>query len=72
MVTHTNHVIARAGFTLREAFGTLKIFATSSCQMLGEDKKKSYHLSVGLLAGTVLCYGKSGPSYCITVYKMVR
>ena len=32
MVTLNYHVIARAGFTLRGAPGTLKIFATSSCQ----------------------------------------
>ena len=33
MVMPINRVIARAGFTLREAFGTLEIFATSFCQI---------------------------------------
>ena len=31
MVTLANHVIALAELTLREAFGTLEIFATSFC-----------------------------------------
>ena len=33
MVMPTNHIIARDGFTLREALGTLEIFATFSCQI---------------------------------------
>ena len=33
---------------------------------IGEDQKKSHHLSAELLAGTVPFYGKSGPGYCIT------
>ena len=33
MVELTNHVIARAGFTLHGAPGALKIFATSFCQI---------------------------------------
>ena len=28
---------------------------------IGEDQKKPYDFSSGLLAGTALCYGKSGP-----------
>ena len=36
---------------------------------IGEDQKKSYHLSVRPLAGTVPYYGKSGPSFCITYVK---
>ena len=36
---------------------------------IGEDQKKSQHLSAGLQAGTVPCYGKSGPSYWITFIK---
>ena len=53
MVTlnYNYHVIAQAGFTLREAPGTLTIFATSSCQTYKcRPKIKSYHLSAGLLA----------------------
>ena len=33
---------------------------------IGENQKKSHHLSAGPLASTVPYYGKSGPSYCIT------
>ena len=33
MVTPTDHVITRAGFTLSGDPGTLRIFATSSCQI---------------------------------------
>ena len=40
MVTHTNHVISRAGFTLRAVPCTLGIFATSSCLNTSEDQKK--------------------------------
>ena len=36
---------------------------------VGEDQKKSRHLSKGPLAGTAPYYGKSGPSYCITFIK---
>ena len=41
------HVIARAGFTLRGAPGTLGIFATSFCQILVKSKEMSYPLSAG-------------------------
>ena len=36
---------------------------------IGEDQKKSHHLSVEPLASIVPYYGKSGPSYCITFVK---
>ena len=39
--TPTNHVIARAGFTLRGALGTLEIFSTSFSQILVKTKKVS-------------------------------
>ena len=38
---------SRAGFTLREAPGTLGIFATSFCQIQVKTKKKSYNLRAG-------------------------
>ena len=70
MVTPTNHVIARARFTLRGALGTLEIFATFFCKYtVGEDQKKSLHVSAGALAGNVPYYGKSGPGYCIRFKK---
>ena len=51
MVTPTNHVIARAEYTLRSAPGTLGIFETSSCRMQVKTKKVlAYHLSEGPLA----------------------
>ena len=62
MVTPTNYVFARAGFTLRRALVTLKIFVTSFHQIYVKIKKKSLHLIVGLLAGTIPYYGKFGPS----------
>ena len=36
---------------------------------IGEDRKKSHHLSSGPLAGTVTYYVKSGSGYCITFIK---
>ena len=70
MVTPINHIIARAGLKLRGVLGTLEIFATSFCQMQVTDYQKKYHhLRAGLLAGSVLYYGKSGFSYCITLIK---
>ena len=42
MVTPTNHVIVPVGFTLPGAPGTLDIFLPN----IGEDQKKSYHLSI--------------------------
>ena len=53
MVTPTNHVIARAGFTLRRALGTLEIFATSFCQILVKTIKSLTIRAWGPLAGTV-------------------
>ena len=44
-------------------------FRNSFLQNIGEDQKKSHHLSAGALAGTLRYYGKSGPSYCITFIK---
>ena len=46
MLALTNHVIARAGFTLRAAPGSLEIFETSSCETY-EDQQKIYHLNMG-------------------------
>ena len=69
MVTPINHAIVRAGFTLREALGTSKIFATNYCQIYVKTEKMSHHQSAGPLAGTVPYYGKSGPSFCITFIK---
>ena len=68
MVTPANRVIARAGFTLcgPQALGD---FHNIFLPILGEDQKTSNHLSAGLLAGTVLYYGKSGSDYCITFIK---
>ena len=63
----TNHVIARARFTLGRALA-LWVFATSFFQIKvkTKNKKKSYHLSAGPHA---LCHGKSGSGYCITFKK---
>ena len=36
---------------------------------IGEDQKNLTILARGLLAGTTLYYGKSGPDKCITVIK---
>ena len=60
----TNHVIARVGFTLSWAPGTLNfcdIFAPNT----GEDQKV---LSECGVPGTVPCV-KSVPGYCITFIK---
>ena len=69
MVTPTNHVIARAGFTLRGALGTLRDFLSIFLPNIRENQKKSHHMSAGPVAGTVPHYGKSGPDYCITFMK---
>ena len=68
MVTSTSHVIARAGFTLRGALGTLEI-SNIFLSNIGKDQKKSHHASAGPLAVTVPYYGKSYPGYCITFIK---
>ena len=36
---------------------------------VGEDQKKSYDFSSGLLTRTASYYGKSGPNYCIMFTK---
>ena len=59
MVTSTNHVIPGAGYTLREAPGTLGIIATSSCQILVKTKKV-LPSKRGAPGGTVP-HGNSGP-----------
>ena len=66
MVTSTNHVVARAGFTLLGDPGALRIFATSFCQIQVKTKKSLTILALG--PGTVP-YGKSGPGYCIAFIK---
>ena len=68
MAPPTNQVIVRAEFTLRvhKHFGN---FCNIFLPNIGEDQKKSHHLSAGLLAGTMPYYGKSGPGYCITFIK---
>ena len=62
MVTATNYVTARAEFSLRGTLDSLGIFATFSSD-IGENQKKSYHLSVEPPDGTEP-YGRSGPGYC--------
>ena len=47
----------------------LRAFRNIFLPNIGKDQKKSHHLSVGRLAATVPCYGKSGPSYCIMFIK---
>ena len=70
MVALTNHVIDWAVFTLREASGTLEIFAKSSCQIQVKAKKKVLPSERGAL-GTV-SYGKFGPGYCVTFIKRLN
>ena len=62
-------LFARSGITLRGAFGTLGDFRKIFFSNIGEDQKKSHHLSAGPIAGTAPYYGKSGPSDCITFVK---
>ena len=57
-----NHVIDRAGLTLRGALSTLEDFAKSFCQIQMKTKKS---LTIWPLASTVP-YGKSGPGDYIT------
>ena len=47
MVTPTNHVIAMAGFTLREDPGTLEIFRNIFLTNMNGDQQNSYHLGIG-------------------------
>ena len=70
MVRPTNHVIARAGFTLREVPDTLGSFAISSCQIYLKTEKtlKLLRSERGAPAETVP-YGKSGTGYYITFIK---
>ena len=44
-------------------------FFTIFLPKVGEDQKKSHHLSAGPLAGTVPYFGKFGTGYCITFTK---
>ena len=69
MVTLTNLVFARTKFILRGALGTLEIFGTFFCQIIGEDQKKLPHLSARPSAGFMPYYGKFGPDYCIAFIK---
>ena len=66
IVTLTNHVIDRAGFTLRGAFGTLEIFAKASCKYV-KTKKKVMPCESG--APRAVPFGKFAPGYCITSIK---
>ena len=66
MITLTNYVIDRAGFTLSGAPGTLEIFAKSSCQILVKTKKV---LPSESGAPATVPYSKSASGYCITVIK---
>ena len=58
MVTPTNHVIARAGFTLRGAFGAghlaLWDFRNIFLPNTGKDQKKFYDLSAALALSHML------------------
>ena len=67
MVAPTNHVFARAGYTLRGAFGTSGIFANIFQPSIEEDQKKSLTNERGI-PGTV-AYGKFGPAHCVTFIK---
>ena len=67
MVTPTNQVIARAGFTLRGASGTLGIFCNIFLPNIDKDHKKV--LPSERRAPGTAPYGKSGPGYCITFIK---
>ena len=50
--------------------GNLEIFATClELPNVGNDQKKSHHLSAELLAGTLQYDCKSDPGYCITFIK---
>ena len=59
MVPLTYHVIARAGFTLHGAPGTVEIFAVSFCQTYVQTKNEVLP-SESSARGTVL-YGKFRP-----------
>ena len=50
MVAPTSDVTARAGFTLHGSPGTSENFPNIFLPNVGEDQKKSYHLSAGSLA----------------------
>ena len=65
IITPTNHVIARAEFTLSWAPGTLR-FSQYFPANTGEDQQKV--LSKRWAPGTVP-YVKSVPGYCITLKK---
>ena len=71
MVTLTNHVIARAGSTLREplAFGD---FCDIFLPDIGKGQKKILPFEHGAPADTVLASGKSGPGFCITFIKRLN
>ena len=70
MVTVTNYVIDRAGFTFHGALGTSEIFEKASCQVQMKTKKKVLP-SVGGVPGTVP-YGESARGYCITLMKRLN
>ena len=61
----TNHVIARVGFTLSWAPGTLRFFQYFRAKYRRRPKKV---LSERGAPGTVPCV-KSVPGYCITIIK---
>ena len=68
MITPTNHVIARARFTLRGALALSEFLLYLSAK-LGEDQKKVLLSGAGPLA---LWHDKSGSGDCITFVKKVR
>ena len=62
-VTPTNHVIARAGFTLFRALALWRFSHHLSAKNIRKNQTKSHYLSAGPQAGTVPLYGKSGSDY---------
>ena len=68
MITPTNHVIVRAGFTLS---GTLALwdFRNIFLPNIDEDQKNSYMSGGGPGTGPSV---KSIPGYCITVIKRLH
>ena len=71
MITPTNHVIAGADLYCACPWHFKEFFYIFLAN-IGEDQKKSHHPSSGPLASTALCYGKSGPSNCITFIKRLN
>ena len=64
MVTPTNHVIARNGFTLHGSFGTFGDFCNIFPLNIGEDQKEFHHQRAGPLT---LCHIMVNPAQVIAL-----